>query len=199
MKTPKRTCRDCLFFTSYSYADPDGRCGEGCGTYGTHTRGSEAACNAFMLSSAAKSARWKRKNRVKQLKRTRNKFIKENARLREMCRECDMSPLLKLMERGAEQLNAYRNHPHASGMVDTIREQLQHKITLIKQQREERKHKLIIEQDLSPKRICLNEYELYALERHLTAYIKVAKQEETPQKVGDIINALEEILNKMKQ
>lgn len=70
MKTPKRTCRDCLFFTSYSSADPDGRCGEGCGTYGTHTKGSEAACNAFMLSSAAKSARRKRKNRIAQLKRT---------------------------------------------------------------------------------------------------------------------------------
>lgn len=70
MKTPKRTCRDCLFFTAYSSADPDGRCGEGCGTYGTHTKGSEAACNAFMLSSAAKSARWKRKNRIAQLKRT---------------------------------------------------------------------------------------------------------------------------------
>lgn len=70
MKTPKRTCRDCLFFTAYSSADPDGRCGEGCGTYGTHTKGSEAACNAFMLSSAAKSARWKRKKRIAQLKRT---------------------------------------------------------------------------------------------------------------------------------
>jgi hypothetical protein len=74
MKTPKRTCRDCLFFTSYSFADPDGRCGEGCGTYGTHTKGSEAACNAFMLSSAAKSARRKRKNRVKQLKRSLEKY-----------------------------------------------------------------------------------------------------------------------------
>lgn len=74
MKTPKRTCRDCLFFTSYSSADPDGRCGEGCGTYGTHTKGSEAACNAFMLSSAAKSARRKRKNKIAQLKRSLEKY-----------------------------------------------------------------------------------------------------------------------------
>lgn len=79
MKTPKRTCRDCLFFTSYSSADPDGRCGEGCGTYGTHTKGSEAACNAFMLSSAAKSARRKRKNRVKQLKHTIARLNRELA------------------------------------------------------------------------------------------------------------------------
>ena len=70
MKTPKRTCRDCLFFTSYSSADPDGRCGEGCGTYGTHTKGSQEACGFFMLSSAAKNARRKRKNRIAQLKRT---------------------------------------------------------------------------------------------------------------------------------
>lgn len=70
MKTPKRTCRDCLFFTPYCYANPDGRCGEGCGTYGTHTRGTDSACDAFMLSSAARSARRKRKNRIKQLKRT---------------------------------------------------------------------------------------------------------------------------------
>lgn len=75
MKTPKRTCRDCLFFTSYSYSDPDGRCGEGCGTYGTHTRGSESACDAFMLSSAAKSARRKRKNRIAQLKRTITRIL----------------------------------------------------------------------------------------------------------------------------
>ena len=74
MKTPKRTCRDCLFFTSYSSADPDGRCCEGCGTYGTHTKGSEAACNAFMLSSAAKSARRKRKNRIAQLKRSLERY-----------------------------------------------------------------------------------------------------------------------------
>lgn len=74
MKTPKRTCRDCLFFTSYSSADPDGRCGEGCGTYGTHTKGSEAACNVFMLSSAAKSARRKRKNKLARLKRSLTRY-----------------------------------------------------------------------------------------------------------------------------
>lgn len=111
-----------------------------------------------------------------------------------MCKECDMSPLLRLMEQGAEQLNNYRNHPYASGMVDNIRAQLQSKIALIKKQREERKAKLLIEQELSTERICLNEWEKDALERHLTAYIEIAKQEEK-----DIIKALESIINKLKK
>lgn len=82
MKTPKRTCRDCLFFTPYCYADPDGRCGEGCGTYGTHTRGTDSACDAFMLSSAARSARRKRKNRITQLKRTIARLTDELAEVK---------------------------------------------------------------------------------------------------------------------
>lgn len=107
MKTPKRTCRDCLFFTSYSSADPDGRCGEGCGTYGTHTKGSEASCNAFMLSSATKSARWKRKNRIAQYKRSIHRYrdcpnlplycheLLAYKRLQELSRPTEKAPVKK--------------------------------------------------------------------------------------------------------
>ena len=94
MKTPKRTCRDCLFFTAYSAADPDGRCGEGCGTYGTHTKGSQEACGFFMLSSAAKNARRKRKNRIAKYKRTisilkhRLKDTEETLRITQKITKC---------------------------------------------------------------------------------------------------------------
>ncbi len=43
----KATCISCRFFTPYNDGDPDGRCCLGRGTYCTHTRGAEKACNEY--------------------------------------------------------------------------------------------------------------------------------------------------------
>lgn len=44
----KATCISCRFFTPYNDGDKDGRCQLGYGTYCTHTRGAEKACNEYM-------------------------------------------------------------------------------------------------------------------------------------------------------
>ena len=43
----KETCSSCRFFFPYNDGDKDGRCCLGRGTYCTHTRGSEKACNEY--------------------------------------------------------------------------------------------------------------------------------------------------------
>lgn len=43
----KETCISCRFFTPYNDGDKDGRCCLGRGTYCTHTRGAEKACNEY--------------------------------------------------------------------------------------------------------------------------------------------------------
>ena len=44
----KETCSSCRFFTPYNEGDPDGRCLLELGTYCSHTRGAQAACNEYM-------------------------------------------------------------------------------------------------------------------------------------------------------
>lgn len=44
----KVTCSSCSFFTPYNDGDPDGRCMLELGTYCSHTRGAQAACNEYM-------------------------------------------------------------------------------------------------------------------------------------------------------
>ena len=44
----KETCISCSFFTPYNDGDPDGRCMLELGTYCSHTRGAQNACNEYM-------------------------------------------------------------------------------------------------------------------------------------------------------
>jgi hypothetical protein len=44
----KETCISCRFFTPYNDGDPDGRCMLELGTYCSHTRGTQKACNEYM-------------------------------------------------------------------------------------------------------------------------------------------------------
>ncbi|MBR5878695.1 MAG: hypothetical protein IKY91_04020 [Akkermansia sp.] len=44
----KVTCSSCRFFTPYNDGDPDGRCLLEMGTYCSHTRGSQNACNEYI-------------------------------------------------------------------------------------------------------------------------------------------------------
>lgn len=44
----KETCISCRFFISYNDGDPNGRCMLELGTYCSHTRGAQAACNEYM-------------------------------------------------------------------------------------------------------------------------------------------------------